>query len=1034
MADHPKAPRDNFSLDEILAEARVLEAENHAHTENTAEAETGAPAKPAQSTQEPLPQKPVATPDDIAQQASKVLGTETTKKKKTPSFFNRRRHRTEIPELEEDIYYGLQLKTLEDYEKIIQVDPKKDKHAQKDSMFSYLFNETDDNTVDNEISEQFDRMHNERIQRVEKIMQQAGFDKDDIFSVYNSKSTVSEPRKPEKTTSPKMAEPLQPEEEPVTEPGKPPVITPPSPAPVPGPVPAPKPEIEPGPIPNPEIREPIPEPVFQPAPEPLTTPMQPDLAPIIRYSASDEPVKEPVLTPQVKEELPPAPPVREPQARPAPQSVKSAAQSYRAAPDAPVHLISLNDFENLLSAAAQDYPSPKPKQPPAPIPISMEQTREFKAVKLDRPEVPTPEVEFISFPEPEPAEDFEEEIDEENDEEISSEAQDASAQESAKKNFNLFGSEEEDNDTGDNLPAEAEELDDYSSPSDAPSVAHELGSNIHELYLRFAVTGISMLLLSIFGFLGEQSARLPQAIQVGLNTQTYLILNLIFLLIATAFSGKTILNGIKALFVFQANTDSAVAVADIAVLVQSVALMFSPQSVESETLHVYAPLVVMALFLNTVGKLSMVKRIEKNFRFVAAPDQKQAVQLFDDHNTALQMASGCVMDAPALAFQTKTNFLKNFLKLSYEPDPSDQSAQILSPIGFISSLILCIVTLVLSKDMFSALSAFAAAACIFVPFANMLSVNLPVSRVSKIASRCGAMIVGYSAIDHFSSTNAVIVDAKELFPKGTVVLNALKTFGGQRIDDAIVDATALMCEVGGPLSDLFDQIIKSRRDMLPKIDHPVYEDDKGVAGWVSGRRILVGNRELMEAHQTDPPSRNYEEKYIHGGRKIVYLASGGDLVAMFVVSYSSDRRRAMELRRMEDNGISLIVRTCDPNITPHFLAECFGLDQHSVRVLPERLGSIYVELTAAPQNRSPALMATKGRCTAMMRMLTACVRQRSNISIAIALQNVAVVLGFLLVAFLTCYSGLQQLTTTALLIYELFWIAAILLVPRLRKP
>ena len=29
MADHPKAPRDNFSLDEILAEARVLEAENH---------------------------------------------------------------------------------------------------------------------------------------------------------------------------------------------------------------------------------------------------------------------------------------------------------------------------------------------------------------------------------------------------------------------------------------------------------------------------------------------------------------------------------------------------------------------------------------------------------------------------------------------------------------------------------------------------------------------------------------------------------------------------------------------------------------------------------------------------------------------------------------------------------------------------------------------------------------------------------------------------------------------------------------------
>lgn len=137
---------------------------------------------------------------------------------------------------------------------------------------------------------------------------------------------------------------------------------------------------------------------------------------------------------------------------------------------------------------------------------------------------------------------------------------------------------------------------------------------------------------------------------------------------------------------------------------------------------------------------------------------------------------------------------------------------------------------------------------------------------------------------------------------------------------------------------------------------------------------------------------------------------------------------------MEDNGISLIVRTCDPNITPKLLADCFGLDEQGVRVLPDSLGSIYTELTAAPQEESPALMATKGRPTAMMRMLTACVRQRGNISIAVALQNVAVVLGILLVGFLTVYSGLSQLSTAAVLIYELFWVAAVILVPKLRKP
>ena len=274
-----------------------------------------------------------------------------------------------------------------------------------------------------------------------------------------------------------------------------------------------------------------------------------------------------------------------------------------------------------------------------------------------------------------------------------------------------------------------------------------------------------------------------------------------------------------------------------------------------------------------------------------------------------------------------------------------------------------------------------------------------------------------------------------MFPRGTVVLNGIRTFGGQRIDDAILDATALMCSVGGPLSDLFDQIIKNRREILPKLEKTVYEDGKGVSGWVSGKEILVGNRELILAHGIEPPSRDYEAKYIRGGKRLVYLAADRELVAMFIVTYRSDRRRALELRRMENNGISLIVRTSDPNITPEFLSECFGIDAHSARVLPEKLGAVYTALVSSPPDRPDSLIAVKGhRPAAMMRILTGCVRQHGNITIAVALQTASAAIGFALVAFLSCSSGLSLLSATALLIYELFWTAATLLVPRLRRP
>lgn len=1029
MADNQKPPRNEFSLDEILAEARVLESENRTHIENPVQKEA---VEPTTSTEPDLPKKQADSVHNTAPNPPE----EPKKKKGLSSLFQRRKRRNEIPELEEeDIYYGLQLKTLEDYQKIIQVDTSKQK--QTEAMFSYLFDASDDKVIDQELSEQFNRLHEERVQRIQGIMKQSGLDSNDIFSEHEVQKPAGRP-----AATAKQAKESPSETSPNPAPKTPPVTVPPVPAP--STPPQKKPEIDPVPVPTPEIREPISEPLF--TPEPVSIPDMPGDSPEIRCAETVEPIKEPAVPHPVKEEIPPSPGVREPYQKPAPQSVKNAAQGYRAATGIPVHLIALNDFESLLTSAATDFPASGHKHSPAPIPIprreepavqnhdepsnlpkniphTIELTREFQAIRSEASEDSEP----IAFPQPQWTESKQHDSEE-------APAEEVSAEKKPKTHFSLFGNEEEDNDSVDNPPEEPEELDDYANPSDSPSIFYDLRSDIRELYLRLSVTAILTVILLICGLLSEKFAFLPASIQAGFTTQTHLILTLIFLLIESAFCAKTIANGFKGLVTFQANSDSAVAVATAAVLIQSAALLFVPQKVESGALHVYAPLAAIALFLNTAGKLSMMKRIEKNFRFVSAPEEKHSVQLFDDHNTALQMAGDAVMDAPVLAYQTKTNFLKNFLHLSYEPDPSEQSALFFAPIGFVCSLVLCMVTLYLSKDAFSAITAFTAASCIFVPIVNMLSINLPVNRVSKIAAHCGGMVVGYAAIDQFSGTNAVIVDAKELFPKGTVILNGIKTFGGQRIDDAIVDATALMCAAGGPLSDLFDQIIKSRRDMLPRIDNLTYEDDKGVVGWVSGRRILVGNRYLMEAHQIEPPSRDYEDKYIHAGKKVVYLASGGDLVAMFIVSYNSDRRRAMELRRMEDNGISLLVRTCDPNINPRFLADCFGIDEHSVRVLPERLGCIYEEITEVPLGSAPALIATKGRPTAMMRLLTACVRQRGNLSIALALQNVAVVLGFLLVAFLTCYSGLQQLTTGALLIYELFWICAILLVPRIRKP
>lgn len=762
-------------------------------------------------------------------------------------------------------------------------------------------------------------------------------------------------------------------------------------------------------------------------------------APKMERQPEPAPVREPVPKPVQQKQPPAGPPRTEPKENPRP--------GYRVSGRS-LHIVLPLTFETLVASEAKVYPLPS-QNPNIPIPFP---PREMPGQEDDTEPEEEPEEE--SGGENAPAtgcpldeDSAEKVVEEEYSREIKAEEERAPAPAASpppetpapetgpgagtKKKFRLFGSEEPDDSTGEIPEEQPEELDDYQSPEDAPSVLHDLIGNVSRLTLRLAVTGLATVLLLVLGIAVEHPAILPPGIHSLLGTQTFLVVNLVFLAISALFSLPTISNGVHGLFTFQSNSDTAVSVVVFAVLIQNVFFLIQGSPLG---MHLYTPLAAAALLLNTAGKFSMEKRILRSFRYASSPAQKYAVRIYGDHNTSIRLAKDFVIGEPHIAYQTQTGFLSHFLKISYTSDPGDQISQTMAPLGFVLSLALCGVCAYLTHSPAAAVTAFAAASCVCVPFTNMLCVNLPLARLARIARRGGAMVGGWPAVHQFSSTNAVMLDAQHLFPHGTVILNGIRTFAGQRIDEAILDATALMGTVGGPLADLFDQIIKSRREILPKIDSPAYHDQKGVTGVVSGRRILVGNRELLRESGIEPPSRDYEQKYVRGGKQIIYLASDGVLMAMFLVSYRSDRRRALELRRAIHNGIGLIVRTSDPNITADFLSECFGIDRNFVRILPEELGKVYTDLKANPPERVPALLATKGHAVSMLRLLAACVRQRGNIMIGVALQCAAVVLGFLLVAFLSLYSGFGQLSLTALALFEAFWAAAVVLVPHLRKP
>ena len=573
-----------------------------------------------------------------------------------------------------------------------------------------------------------------------------------------------------------------------------------------------------------------------------------------------------------------------------------------------------------------------------------------------------------------------------------------------------------------------ESIEDYTGPEDARSISSEIKGQMGKFSLTMMITGVCTLLLAVVSLVCRNNFT-PKGTTWPL---AYVVLTLIFLVVSAGISYKTVGRGLKGLFAAQANADSGVAVATVAALVQTVASVFFRSQLDG--LYLYAPVVSALLFMNSAGKLTMLRRIHSNFRFVTSREQKYTVRTYEDYNTSLKMAKDCVAEKPLIAYQCRAGFLKRFLELSYSPDPSETSSQLLAPLGLISSLVLCIACLLITKDVPTSIGALAAACCACVAAGNMLTVNLPVSNLCKTVRRAGGMIVGHVAVEAFGDVNAVIADAGELFPTGTVVISGIKQFGSQVVaEDAIMCATALVKEAGGPLLGVFEQVISDTEDMLPGVERISYESGAGLVGRVDGRTVYIGNRALLTNHRLEAPPRELEVQYSSGGKDVLYLAVDSEVAAMLVLTYSADRRKKNELQRLEDSGISVLVRTADPNVTVAQVSRLFGVDPASIGILDGQLGDTARQLLESDPPRADALAATKGRMESMMSLIAACVEQKRTTGMLVAIQSAAVILGFVLVAFMSCFGEIRQVSSFLLFAFQMFWTALLLVLPRFRR-
>lgn len=581
---------------------------------------------------------------------------------------------------------------------------------------------------------------------------------------------------------------------------------------------------------------------------------------------------------------------------------------------------------------------------------------------------------------------------------------------------------------------EVQKIEDYETPQDARAVMVEINMNIRKLFFRTLIVAIVFVLdlavtiLQRF-FPGALDGIIPNIDMV------YCVTSLVLLSVGVGISAVTIKNGFVPLLGFKGNSDTAVAVATVATVVQCIVSFFDCDSFYHGSQSLYVILVLFALLLNSLGKMIMMLRIKDNFRFVAQDRRKYAATILNDKKNAEKMVRGTNAADPIIAYQRKTNFYKNFLKLSYAQDPSENMASKFSLLGLVCSVVVAIIHGIMFRSITGAFSAFAMVACLSVPVACLMAVNIPMKQLCKKALRSDAMIVGYPAVTQFVDTAAIMVDSKELYPRSTVKLVSLKPYVPSPIlESCMLNAAAVLKVANTSLTYVFSEVIDKKDENLPYVDSVKFEENKGIVGWIGGERVLIGGRQLMQKYGIEMPSYEDERPFIEEQRNITYLANAGQLVAMIVTSYSPDDKIKKEIKRLEENGVSIIVRTADPNLTSKRIASDYGIHNGSVKILPNSLGKICKEAINERSRRARCYIGTRGKFYSLARAVSGCIKIKSNITLAVVIQVIGLVLGILFTTVVALLSGEQGMGAFELLCFMIFWAVAAVIVPLIQKP
>ena len=234
------------------------------------------------------------------------------------------------------------------------------------------------------------------------------------------------------------------------------------------------------------------------------------------------------------------------------------------------------------------------------------------------------------------------------------------------------------------------------------------------------------------------------------------------------------------------------------------------------------------------------------------------------------------------------------------------------------------------------------------PCALGLATPMSIMTATGRGARAGVLIRDAEALERLAGVDTLIVDKTGTLTAGKPALSAVVAAAGQVEADILRLAASLERGSEHPLADAIVSAAADRGLVLSDAQDFDAVTGKGVTGMVDGKRVLLGNRALLDDAGIETAQIAAEaDMRRDAGETAMFVAIDSALAGLIAVADPIKDTTPAALARLHASGLKIVMATGDSARTAQAVAAKLGITDVRADLLPEDKGALIAELQAA---------------------------------------------------------------------------------------